>query len=84
MCVVKTNEKVVCMEDLQDLVTSLISVNYVAFGVNDIVNEAKKELKGSKYEKELGTVKAMVGRTMEILENNNFVMREKEKFRLVV
>lgn len=84
MCVVKTNEKVVCMEDLQDLVTSLISVNYIAFGVNDIVNEVNNELKGSKYEKELGTVKAMVERTMEILENNNFVMRENEKFRLVV
>lgn len=84
MCVVKTNEKVVCMEDLQDLVTSLISVNYIAFGVSDIVNEAKKELKGSKYEKELGTVKEMVGRTMEILENNSFISRDNEKFRLVI
>lgn len=80
MCIVKTKENVVNRSDLQDLVTSIISVNLVPFTEEEVYNEIKPLLKGSKFEKDCQLIKSLIYNTLKVLFYNNYIRNDSNKF----
>lgn len=82
MCIIKTNEDVVSGNDLQDLITSRISGKGIPFSKKDILQETQNLLKGSKYETDNESVMYFIEKIINVLHNNNFIVKEKKLFRL--
>lgn len=81
MCVVKTKEHVVSGEDLHDLITSRISVKCSPFTVEEILFETQALLTGSRYEKDDIKIMHVIKKIICILINNDYIVKEMNKYR---